>query len=83
MEKTTETNMRIDRADKQLEGFVDQVFEPIAVPQWLCAYTIILRLMKLPWLHFQEFLSLGQGRMPYGRALKRDGEGEEKPEGKA
>jgi hypothetical protein len=32
-EKTTETNMQIDRADKQSEGFVDQVFEPTAVPQ--------------------------------------------------
>ena len=32
-EKTTETNMQIDRADKQSEGFVDQVFELTAVPQ--------------------------------------------------
>ena len=51
-EKTTETDMQIDRADKQSEGFVDQVFEPTAVPQWLCAYnysamTLCLMLQSL------------------------------------
>ena len=73
VEKTTETNMQIDRADKQSEGFVHQVFEPSAVPQWICVYTLTLRLMKL---HFQQCLPLAQDRQPYrGRALKRDREG--------
>ena len=83
-EKTTETNMQIDRADKRSEGFVDQVFEPTAVPQWLCAYNysaMTLRLMKLQSL--QQCLSLQQGQKPYwGRALKRYGEeGEERKKG--
>jgi hypothetical protein len=57
-EKTTETNMQIDRADKLSEGFVDQVFEPTAVIQWLRAYS----LRRLIELLFQQRLSLEQGR---------------------
>ena len=73
MEKTTETNMQIDRVNKQSEGFVDQVFEPTAVPQSLCAPAMILRLTKL--YSFQQSLSF-QGQKPYwglGRPLKRMG----------
>ena len=60
-EKAMETNKQKDRADKQLEGFVDQVFELTAVPQWLCAYTMTLCLHKL---HFQQCLWLAQGQKP-------------------
>lgn len=54
----TETNMRIDKADKQLEGFFDQVFEPTAVPRWMYGYNyhsaMTLRLMLRS---FQQYLS--------------------------
>ena len=66
-EKTTETNMQIDRADKQSEGFFDQVFEPTAVPQSLCAYNYSAKTLCLKKLQsFQpESLSLTQGQKPY------------------
>lgn len=70
--------MQKDRADKQSEGFVDQVFEPTAVPRWLCDCNLnysSMTLMKLQYL--QQYLSLTQGQKPYW-ALKRNGkEGKE------
>ena len=74
-EKTTETHMQIDRADKQSEGFVDQVFEPTAVPQSVCAHKYPSMTLRLTKVQSFQSLSLAQGRKPYW-VLERDGEQE-------
>ena len=63
--KTTETNMQIDRADRQLEGSVDQVFEPTAVPQLSSARKYSAMTLNLQSFH--EILWLALGQQPYQR----------------
>lgn len=68
-EKTTETNRRKDTADKQLEGFVHQVFEPTAVPQLPSARNHSA--MTLRPQSFRQIVYLAQCQNPYLRRRRK------------